>query len=680
MLLINSTKFTVDGVDVYPDHASPTQYWYVPGTVRLAERDRRKVLSYLWYTESTADHEGTGFLNFEVNTAVPAATLDRIRAEIAQRTGVASSRIVLSTVPYKRGTVNFAALGPIARQAADADDPTALYQSKEQVVWSAGSSSLVGDNAAVCSVKFTKEGRLAAAMKEAILSRSNMIAAVYRLEFLAMRPALTFKATGSFEKAVTDFGISIGTQLPLEVLLLDIGVNAHLQRIMQEAGIKIEVIDFTGKEEEGRQLAMNFLTDYFISSFFEVQLDNSGDWSAVSEAPQVSEAIETTRAVEDAAKEKAESEGKTEAEADGAAKEAVKTATMLIPKVTIRASIYHGKQTNTIDFHYSEMKARTTVVLPQALVLEGLGDPKSHVTQLNRSQDPFGRPYPVTVALPKPDEAAAVGLQAINVHARYPAGAPANRQTTCTITLNDGKQSGTNPMPFQYDAHGSAGVAFTIDYVFKPGGEWSADTHQYTVGGTEESGLIVALPEAAVTLLQLDVMLASDFLWADAQQVVVTLTSARWTGEKRVVFQRGKEAPQTLKIRSAAAARTAPIQYRTELRKGSRVLHASGPETSFDDRMIVVCDRFAGHVAVSFFGAFDEDSADIVLFYEDGEFQWEDAFTLEKRQTVTRTVPTLREVSSRALTIAKQLTPHARAPKRVDKATAGQRIRVKSAP
>lgn len=681
MLLIGSTKYTVDGVDVYPDHASPFQYWYIPGRVRLAERDRRKVLSYLWYTDSAADAEGTGFLNFEVNTAVPPATLEKIRREIAGRTGISASKINLATVPYKSGAVNFSVLGPLATQAAGASEtnPSVLYQSAEQVVWSAGTSSLVGDNAAVCSVKFTKEGRLAAAMKEAILSRSNMIAALYRLEFLSMRPSVTFRATGSFEKVVSDFQISIGGQIPLQALLLDVGVNGHLQRIMQDAGINIEVINFTGEEEEGQKWAMQFLIDYFIANFFQVQLDNSSDWKPVSEAPQVAEAIETTRAIEDAAAEQAESEGLQGEEADSAGKELVKTATFLIPKVSIRAAIYHGQQVNTIDFYYSEMKARPTVVLPQSLVLEGLDNPASHVTQVNRSQDPFGRPYNVTVALPPAADLTDAGLQAINVHARYPADAPPNKQTTCTITLNDGKVSGANPLPFQYDARGSADVAYTVDYVFKPGGDWSAETHQYSVSGRQDRGLIPAMPEAVVEFLRLDVLLDSDFVWEDANQVVVTLTSRRWTGEKRVVFLSGKDTAQTLKIRNDAAFRNEPIQYKVELRKGTRLLHARGPETALDKRQIVIYDRFAGHVPVAFKAGFAEESADVVLFYQDGDFQWEDAFTLENRQTVTRIVPTLKPLRASQLKFSYEVTPLDGETYSVPSASGGRTVSVKSA-
>src|SRR5689334_15689283 len=112
MIYIDKLKYTVDGVDVYPDHESPTQFWYVPGTIRLAERNNRKVLSYLWYTDSSSDSDGTGFLNFEVNTAVSNDTLNKIKDVISKERELDRSKINLSTVTYRSGAVNFSVLGP----------------------------------------------------------------------------------------------------------------------------------------------------------------------------------------------------------------------------------------------------------------------------------------------------------------------------------------------------------------------------------------------------------------------------------------------------------------------------------------------------------------------------------------------------------------------------------------
>lgn len=673
MIYIDKKKLTVDGVDVYPDHESPTQFWYIPGTIQLAHKGDRKALSYLWYTDSDSDTDGTGFLNFEVNTALMPDTLERIRRAIASAWDVNPKKITVSTVPYQAGSVNFSVLGPVAAQAGDqGKDAAVVYQSKEQLVWNAGSSSLVGDNAAVCSVKFSKEGKLAAAMKGALQSRSRHIGALYRLEFLAMRPSVTFTVKGEFKKTIEDFKASIGLQIPLEALVLDLGINAQWQKIMQNTDLKIEVVNYTGEGDanlEGLKWARQLLLDYVLKNFFEVQLGaDPHAWSPLAQAPQAEEAVMKAKQVEEAAAEQVENEKDKTGEQDGkdeegdkeggkgtpaegvataaeTVKEIVKAAAIPIPKVNIRAAYYSGKQVNSIDFIYSERKATLTTVLPQALIgLDAADRPDDYITQINRAQDPFGLRYPVTVSLPGSDSQAKIGLQTLNLQARYPAGKPRGQQATVNLTVNDGVSSGVNPLPFQYDANGSAGVEYAADFVFKPDSAWQSDTFQYKLSGTSENGLIVAMPESVAEFLSIDVSLSADFIWDNCDSAVVILSSKKWKGDKRIVIQQGKEEPQVLRVRAEAQYRDEAVHYKVELRKNNKVVHAYGPQP-VTDKQVTVVDRFLGHVPIYFSAGFSDDVADITVSCQDGDYVWEDQFQLEPGQRkVQRIVPTLKEL------------------------------------
>lgn len=687
MIYIDQKKLTVDGVDVYPDHISTTQFWYIPGTIRLAQRNNKKVLSYLWYTDSETDNEGIGFLNFEVNTAVPETTLTEIRKQIAAK-WKPDGEITLSTVPYHTGSVSFSVLGgggvDVTKAGDLSKDPSVVYQSKEQLVWNAGSSSLVGDNAAVCAVRLSKEGKLAGAMNAVLENKLHNIAALYRLEFLAMRPSVTFTVKGTFEKTIQDFKASIGASIPLEVLLLDIGVQAQWQKIMQNTDLKIEVVNYTGdNEQDGLKWAQQVLLDYVLKNFFEVQIGADKDaWSPLSKAPDVEDAVQKAKDVELAASDKVADDDKTDkdetagkdtdtdadkdkdkdadagkdtdagkdkppAEKDSAVKQLIKAATPFIPKVSVRASYYQGSQVNSIDFMYSEKKAKSMPVLPQALVALDSGDNvDDYVVKLNRAGNPFGRAYNVVVSIPDETDQTKVGLQALNVQARYPAGAPASKQTPFNLTVNAGKTTGPNPMPFQYDAKGSAGVEYTADFVFKPGTDWESDAFQYSLAGTSEKGLITAMAESVVEFLTINIALGPDFVW-DVDQAVVTLTSAKWKGEKRVVFQKGaKDAmdAKVLKIRSDARFQSEPVQYRVDLRKANKSVYAYGPLPVMD-KQITVVDPYANHIPVYFTAGFKDESVDITLTYQDGEYVWEDQFSLEAgEKKVQRIIPTLKDV------------------------------------
>ena len=698
MIYIDQKKLTVDGVDVYPDHISSTQFWYIPGTIRLAQRNNKKVLSYLWYTDSETDNEGIGFLNFEVNTAVPKATLDEIEKQIVAK-WKPEGKITLSTVPYHTGSVSFSVLGggsvDVAKAGDLSKDPSVVYQSKEQLVWNAGSSSLVGDNAAVCSVRFSKEGKLAGAMDAVLENKLQNIAALYRLEFLAMRPSVTFTVKGTFEKTIQDFQASIGASIPLEVLLLDIGVQAQWQKIMQKTDLKIEVVNYTGEnEQDGLKWAQQVLLDYVLKNFFEVQLGAGKDnWSPLSKAPEIEETVQKAKDVELAASDKADEKadetptgkdddkpadkdddagkdadsgkdddkdkepekepekdtGKDNAstEKDGAVKQLIKAAAPFIPKVSVRASYYQGSQVNSIDFMYSEKKAKSMPVLPQALIALDANDKiDEYVVKLNRAGNPFGRPYNVVVSIPDEADQTKVGLQALNVQARYPAGAPSSKQTPFNLTVSAGKTTGQNPLPFQYDAKGSAEVEYTADFVFKPSSDWDSDTFQYSLKGTSEKGLITAMAESVVEFLTISVALGPDFVW-DVDQAVVTLTSAKWKGEKRVVFQKGaKDAMDTkvVKIRSDARFQSEPVQYSVDLRKANRSVHAYGPLPVMD-KQITVVDVYANHIPVYFTAGFKDESVDITLTYQDGDYVWEDQFSLEAgEKKVQRIIPTLKDL------------------------------------
>ena len=70
MLLLNSAKtITVDGVPVYPDHADPNQFWYLPSPVRIAVRDEddRKAFTFIKYKPAVVEAgvKGGGFMMFD---------------------------------------------------------------------------------------------------------------------------------------------------------------------------------------------------------------------------------------------------------------------------------------------------------------------------------------------------------------------------------------------------------------------------------------------------------------------------------------------------------------------------------------------------------------------------------------------------------------------------------------
>ncbi len=685
MILLNSGKLSVDGVDVYPDHdpKNKTQFWYVPSNLKLAERNNRKVLSYFWYTDSLEDTDGTGFLNFEVNTAVSAETLSEIRTKLAQRDKIPVADIKLSTVDYKAGRVSFSVLGPMAKDiqedaeaaAALSKDPSVVHQSKEQLVWTAGSSSLVGDNAAVCSVKLTKEGKLGAAMQQAILKKSSSIAATYYLEFLAMRPAITFKVSGTLTKTVDLFKAAIDVEnIPLEVLLLDVGLQAAWTRIMSETDLKIEVVNFGGNgTEAGLDWAKQLVLDYVLKNFFEVEID--GKWTSLEDAPEVKKAVDSAKTIEQEAQDseaedepedatttvtttpetppKEDTPTKEKPKMSNAVKEAVTAANIPIPKVKVKISYERKEQFNKMNFLYTEMKATVVPVAPQSVVLKGLESPQDYITSINRSQNPFGLRFPVRVALPTDEARTETGLSEMNLQARYANGGSDVLAPAQSIGLSNGTTTGTNPMMFQYDAAGRHNIDFTANYVFDPGQNWNTNKFSYSIRGSTESGLIAAQPQAFLEFLKIDAVVPAEFIWGtDIDRAIVTLRSERWPSPRTLVFQKGApHARQSLKVRGERKDTPTSVEYSVDLQKSGKTIYSYGPEPVLDN-LITLHDRFVSHVPVYFEEAFANGVTTVIaqLAYEDKEhnYKWTNRLKIEKGSSLVASVPTVREYSDPA--------------------------------
>ncbi len=68
MMLMGNKTLTIEGVTVYPDHADPRQFWYLPAPVALAERTNVPQFTLIRYRPAVAAAgvQGGGFLTMEV--------------------------------------------------------------------------------------------------------------------------------------------------------------------------------------------------------------------------------------------------------------------------------------------------------------------------------------------------------------------------------------------------------------------------------------------------------------------------------------------------------------------------------------------------------------------------------------------------------------------------------------
>src|SRR5688500_13457980 len=120
LLLSNARTITVDGITVFPDHADPNQFWYLPAPVSLMRRgaDSAAAFTLILYKPAavTAGAKGGGFLMFEVGLRVEKRTEDKILSKLSSM----AKKPRLSAVPFEEGTVQCIALNVQGSGGTDA--------------------------------------------------------------------------------------------------------------------------------------------------------------------------------------------------------------------------------------------------------------------------------------------------------------------------------------------------------------------------------------------------------------------------------------------------------------------------------------------------------------------------------------------------------------------------------
>ena len=103
MLLLGSRTITVEGITVFPDHADPDQFWYLPGPVQLARRpDGDQAFTFIKYKPAAVagGAKGGGFVMFQVDLRLEKDLERRITSSLRS---IAKGRPRLSAPPFDEG-------------------------------------------------------------------------------------------------------------------------------------------------------------------------------------------------------------------------------------------------------------------------------------------------------------------------------------------------------------------------------------------------------------------------------------------------------------------------------------------------------------------------------------------------------------------------------------------------
>lgn len=262
-MLITEPIFVERGVPVFPDHADPNQFWYLPADLAIAtDAGGRPIFSFISYRGNDARSSAGGFLSFQVSLRLADRKRDAILEQLPDGANLAQ-------VPFTDGTVTCLVLDS---QTGPAPAPTPATPATPSTLVSrvigAGKPSLIGDNAAIFTVSLSPAG--ATLVKQALLARQPVLGVIYELSYMAMQPPLQVVVDAHL-KQIYDF-LSAGAMARYSFLRAELG--ASLEYLRQTSALTIKKIDTEGSAASGAELdaAMRLFTDKLLADWFKPDL------------------------------------------------------------------------------------------------------------------------------------------------------------------------------------------------------------------------------------------------------------------------------------------------------------------------------------------------------------------------------------------------------------------------
>ncbi|HEV2645503.1 MAG TPA: hypothetical protein VGU46_03975 [Acidobacteriaceae bacterium] len=271
MLLFSSGTFTVDGITVFPDHADPKQYWYLPGPVGLEVQSgsTNPQFNLIMYTPDVASAgiQGGGFLMTTLCLTLSPQTQSKIISKIRSLAPEIADPL-LSPVYFDEGTVQVVSLDLQGSGGTTQADAASGIGHAVQKILGASTPNLFGNNDAIFDLVLTPEG--ATILKAAFADGMTPVGGIYNMKFTGVQPALDVKITCDMKRAYQSFSVSLAAN----AYFVSAGIDATFEKLRQDGTIKMEVVslvnDATTAAQE--QWALNLFKDQIMAQWFAPSL------------------------------------------------------------------------------------------------------------------------------------------------------------------------------------------------------------------------------------------------------------------------------------------------------------------------------------------------------------------------------------------------------------------------
>lgn len=285
MLLLDSKQREIDGITVFPDHADPMQYYYLPlaphlTTVKDPAAGNAEVPQFSLIRFRGQAGTG-GFLNFDVNIGASDDQLDEIKRQIQNEERLRDLPR-LAPVTTVSGTVKLLMLG---KQSGDdaADGTKASTSAAAPAPADAGpqfvlkmdhsaTPSLYGNNQAAFSIKLDAAG--VTVVEKSLDGEILPIAVVYSLDYLGLRPAYSVRLSIDWNRVQNHMDETYSGGF----LFSSVDISNSIDKLVEDRVIVLEADTFVTEDDENKDItgrrdaAMNQVRAMITETFFEPTL------------------------------------------------------------------------------------------------------------------------------------------------------------------------------------------------------------------------------------------------------------------------------------------------------------------------------------------------------------------------------------------------------------------------
>jgi hypothetical protein len=299
VLYLNPPYFLIDGVSIFPDHADPLQFYFLPMMPRLTvvKDSNGKSTPRIQLIEYEGSAGTGGFINFDVNIGLDQDVLDGVSQKVQQKAHL-SGPPRLSPVTFVDGEVRLVILGsqtpdPAAKPPTGSA-PTAVGPAGDgprfvTKIQGPTKPALYGDNQASFSVQLDQYG--ATVLEQALQGEMAPIAVIYSLDFVALRPAFRVRMQVDWDRVQS----AINDSFSGGFLFFSADIEKEVDKLIESQVIVLTVDTFVtdtdgGKDIAGdRDRAVSEVYDMIKSTFFQSSLPppkpgQPDDWSKAGDA------------------------------------------------------------------------------------------------------------------------------------------------------------------------------------------------------------------------------------------------------------------------------------------------------------------------------------------------------------------------------------------------------------